>query len=418
MARAALTASLFVLCTLSAPACSKDEACEGAACTDASAMLPPTGDGGAAGFNDGFTDGLTEDEACAMQVARARLGPSKPLDVIFVIDNSASMEDEITAVRDNINAGFAALIEASGADFRVIMLSRFGVLGTNVCIEPPLAGAECSAGLGLAATNGGKFFHYDVNIDSLNPLCKLLERFDEPDESGRTPGGWQEYLRPEAHKAFVLITDDSASCAYEDDDVSVSFGEDGVDPFEDALMFHSALLAKAPEQFGVPPDVRYQFYSFVGLQPSEPESAPYFPHEDLVDLRCDTAASVGLAYQALSVITDSLRYPVCEGRGFDAVFRVLAQNVVESIKAECTFEIPAAPVGQQIDVTTITMRYQSAGQGEAALFEQVASDDACNDHAFYILENRLELCPQACAVVQADTGAEIEVLYDCLTRVQ
>jgi hypothetical protein len=377
---------------------------------DGSAPSPPSGDSG--------PPGLTEDEACAMQVARARRGPSKPLDVIFVIDNSGSMDDEIAAVRDNINASFAALIEASGADFRVIMLSQYGLLGTTVCIEPPLAGAECSAGLGLAATNGSKFFHYDVNVDSLNPLCKMLESFDKPDASGRTPGGWQEYLRPDAHKAFILITDDSASCAYADDDVTVTFGAQGADPFEDALMFHSALLAKAPEQFGVPPDVRYQFYSFVGMRPSEPESAPYFPHEDLVTERCDTAANNGLQYQALSVITDSLRYPVCEGRGFDAVFRVLAQNVVESIKAQCTFEIPAAPPEQQIDVSTISMRYQSAGQGAGVLFEQVTSDDACNDHAFYILENRLELCAQACAVVQADEGAEVEVLYDCLARVQ
>lgn len=354
-----------------------------------------------------------------MQVARARRGPSKPLDVIFVIDNSGSMEDEIAAVRDNINDSFAALIEASGADFRVIVLSKYGVGGTNVCIEPPLAGAGCSDGLGLPSTNGAKFFHYDYPIDSLNPLCKLLEQFDKPDLSGRTPGGWQEYLRPDAHKAFILITDDSAVCAYEDDDVSVSFGATEADPYEDALMFHSALLAKAPEQFGVPPDVRYQFYSFVGLHPSEPENAPYFPHEDLVNERCDTAASNGRSYQALSVITDSLRYPVCEGRGFDAVFRVLAQNVVESIKAECTFEIPPAPEGQQIDRTTISMRYTSGmAQSEPAMFDQVAGDDACSDHAFYISNDRLELCAETCAIVQGNPTAEVEVLYDCLAKVE
>lgn len=412
MARAAAPPSLFVLCValLSVAACSPEEpACQGAACADAG--LPPTGDSG--------SPVLTEDDACAMQVARARRGPSKPLDVIFVIDNSGSMEGEIQAVRDNINGSFAALIEASGADFRVIMLSQFGVLGTDVCIEPPLAASECSAGLGIAGTNGARFFHYNINIDSHNPLCKLLEQFDEPDQSGRTPNGWREYLRPDSHKAFVLISDDSAACSYQDGDVDVLFGGLDADPFADALMFHSALLAKAPEQFGVPPDVRYQFFSFVGMRASEPENAPYFPHEGLVQRPCDSAASVGLQYQALSVITDALRYPVCEGRGFDAVFRVLAQNVVESIKAECTFEIPPAPVDQQIDRTSISMRYQSSlGQGGATMFDQVASDDACSDHAFYILDGRLELCADACAVVQADPGAEIEVLYDCLAQVQ
>jgi len=349
-----------------------------------------------------------------MQVARARRGPSKPLDVIFIVDNSGSMENEIAAVRANINDSFASIIEASGADFRVIVLSKFGPMGTDLCVGPPLASAECGAG--ILATNGERFFHYDLSIDSLNPLCKLLQSFDEPDMSGRTPAGWQEYLRPDAHKAFVLITDDSASCAYEDDDVSVTFGEPEADPFEDALMFHSALLAKAPQQFGVPPEVRYQFYSFVGMQVNA-ASAPYFPHEDLVDSACDTAASQGLAYQALSVITDSLRYPVCEGRGFDGVFRVLAQNVVESIKAECTFELPAAPPEQVIDQSSIRLRYASGAGGEPAELTQVAEAE-CDARSFYVRDERLELCPEACRIVQGDSEAEIEVLYGCMFIVQ
>ena len=35
--------------------------------------------------------------------------------VVIMIDNSGSMEDEIQAVRDNINDSFAALIEASAS---------------------------------------------------------------------------------------------------------------------------------------------------------------------------------------------------------------------------------------------------------------------------------------------------------------
>jgi len=351
-----------------------------------------------------------------MQVARAQRGPSKPLDIVFVIDNSGSMTEEIAAVVANINDSFAAIIAASGADFRVILLSHYGPGGTDVCIGPPLAAAECSAG--LARTNAERFFHYDVTVDSLNPLCKLLETFDKPDQSGRTPGGWQEYLRPQAHNAFLLITDYSAACTYEDHDISLQLGAFEADPFEDALTFHSALLAKAPEQFGVAPDIRYQFFSFVGMEQSEPASAPYFPHQPLIDAPCDTAASVGLGYQALSVITDALRYPVCEGRGFDAVFRVLAQNVVESIKAECTFVIPPAPVEQVIDRSSIRLRYSGARQLEPTELEQVASQDECSDHAFYIQGERLELCAQACALVQGDLDAEVEVLYGCMFRVQ
>lgn len=351
-----------------------------------------------------------------MQVARAERRPGQPLDVVFIIDNSGSMAEEIAAIRRNINDGFAALIAASGADFRVIVVSQYGPSGTDVCIDPPLAGAACDAG--LFATNGPRYFHYDAPVDSLNPLCKLLESFDAPDRSGRSPGGLRDYLRPEAHKALVLITDDSAQCRFDDGEVSLELGARGADPYEDALRFHRALLDKAPDQVGVPPDVRYQLFSFVGLRPSAQATAPYFPHEALVAERCDSAASAGLSYQALSVITDALRYPVCEGRGFDAVFRVLAQSVVESVKAACAFEIPTAPPEQMIDRSSISLRYRSSlGAREVIQLEQV-EEPACHARAFYVQGDRLELCATACTRVQSDPAAEVEVLYGCLARVE
>ena len=155
----------------------------------------------------------------------------------------------------------------------MIVLSQYGPGGPDVCIGPPLAATECSAG--LAGTNGQRFFHYDINIDSFDPLCKLLDTFDRPDTSGRTPGGWQEYLRPAAQKAFVLITDDSAHCMYEDDDVSLMLGEPDADPFEDALMFHSALLARSPEQFGVATD-GVQFFTSSGCRRARPHRRVLF----------------------------------------------------------------------------------------------------------------------------------------------
>jgi hypothetical protein len=389
-----VTASLL----LSALACASEPE---PAAHDAGVTSPP-GDGG--------IPVIGEDAACAMQSARAERRATLPLDIVFVIDNSGSMEDEIAAVRANINLNFAALIEASGADFRVIMLSQYGPAGTSVCIEPPLAGAGCE--LGAVGTNSARFFHYDVLIDSHDAFCKILDTFDRPSMDGRAPLGWQAFLRPDAQKAFVLITDDNASCTLHGD-IEVSFGAAEADPFEDALMFHSALLARSPAQFGMPPDVRYQLYSFVGLSPHEMASQPWFPHEAISEQPCDTAPSPGTSYQALSVITDALRYPVCEGRGFDAVFRVLAQNVVESVKADCTFELPTAPMDQVIDISRISLRYEPGDDGATQQIEQVSDASACHARGFYIADAQLELCSEACTLVQSDPAAQIEVLYGC-----
>lgn len=351
------------------------------------------------------------DAACAMQSAHAQRGPAKRVDIIFVIDNSGSMADEISAVRDNINTNFAQIIEQSGVDYRVILISLYGNGGTSVCIEPPLAGASCEAGLG--STNSDVFFHYNAEIASNDAFCRILDTFDKSDAEQRAPNGWQAWLRSDAEKEFVLITDDSAICSYKRGKINVQFGGEGADPFEDALSFHQALLQKSPEQFGVPPDIKYQFFSIVGLQPNVEPREPYFPYQALNSASCDTAPSPGLSYQALSVVTDALRYPVCDGRGFDAVFQVLARSVIEASKAACVFELPMAPPHQSIDLVTANLEYHPGDGSAVQRFGRVESSDACKNEQSFFVHDRIELCPQACAAVQADPGAEIDILYAC-----
>ena len=115
--------------------------------------------------------------SCGNQVVEAQLIP-KPVDIILTIDNSGSMGEEILGVQNNINNNFAQLIADSGVDFRVVLVSLFGSDGTKVCIDPPLAGATCAAG--LQASTSDVFFHYNLEIDSANSLCQLLVAFDRP----------------------------------------------------------------------------------------------------------------------------------------------------------------------------------------------------------------------------------------------
>jgi hypothetical protein len=396
------------LALLASPGCAASEHCaRGAAghCLDA---------GSAPSNRDASVSTVVDvDAACAAQSIRARRGAPKPVDVIFVIDNSGSMNDEIAQVRANINQQFAAIIEASGVDYRVIMISAFGIGGTNVCIEPPLAGADCQAG--IAATNSDHYFHYSQEIGSNDALCQLLATFTRPDSAQRFPDGWQAALRPEAQKALVMISDDSAHCLYQDGPTRVEIGRDGSDPFDDALTFHQALLAKSSQQFGVPPDIKYQFFSIVGMAPNVPASEPYFPSDGLQPKACDTAPAAGLSYQALSIITDALRYPVCEGRSFDAVFRVLARSVVQASKADCLFELPAAKPGEVIDLSSVNLEYQSSSAA-ARRFSQVATSAACKDDHSFFVRDHIELCPAACALVQADPTPQVDILYGC-TRI-
>jgi hypothetical protein len=399
-----LLTTLLGLCSVAGAlaACTSDRPCSGPGCAQKAAAAAP------ASASDVQRPLVDPEAACAMQSARAERGPAKQVDIVFVVDNSGSMSEEIAAIRDNINRNFAAMVQDSGVDFRVILLSLYGTGGTTICVEPPLAGAPCTDG--LYATNSDVFFHYNVEVASLDALCLLLYTFDHPDPEARAPSGFQEWLRPSAEKVFVVFTDDSAACLYRAGPDRVEFGRAGADPYADALLFHETLLALSPEQFGKPPNARYRFFSIVGLGAQDPPTEPWFPRQSLNPETCETAPSAGLSYQALSIITDALRYPVCEGKGFDAVFRVLARNVIEASKLACVFELPAPPTDQAIDPRSIRIQYANA-DGEPP---QVLEDETtCSARAFYIRDDRIELCPEACLTVQADASTEIDVLYGC-----
>lgn len=402
--RGAATFCLWALaCALSAALGCNSAPCKGEQCKrgtyipDASVALLMT--------DSSIRSVAQPDAACATQSIRAVPGKHRPVDVIFVIDNSGSMSEEIAAVRRNIDQDFASSIEDSGVDYRVIMLSLFGEGSTAVCIDPPLGGAECSKG--LAATNGERYFHYNQEIGSNDALCQILDTLDRGQP--RAPHGFQDWLREDAAKAFVLITDDSARCTYTDDQNQVVIGADGADPFDDALTFHAALRSKSPKFFGG----RYQFFSIVGLSGGSDDPQPLLPYQPLDTTTCSTAPTPGLSYQALSVATDALRYPVCDGRSFDAVFQVIARSVIQTASAECTFQLPDAPKSKMLDLGSVNLEVTTDPAAAPQRFNQVKDGTECKDDHSFFIHDRIELCPNACRVVQTASQPVVNILYGC-----
>ncbi len=366
-------------------------------------------------------------EVCAEQSTEARPGIGKAVDIIFVIDNSGSMNAEIAAVENNINSNFAAIIGGSGVDYRVIMLSIAADSGSYtapVCIGPPLGGAPCIGA--TQPTNGDRFFHYDVGVYSNDAWCIMLSTFTEPDVHGFAPLGWSEWLRADANKAFVIITDDRARCSFYDPSIQETrrFGYEDppdypdLDPARDAVNFDKALLQLSAEHFGTSTERRYLWHSIVGMAAkADDPTIPLYYDDPIEDDVCtaengEHGVAPGEAYQYLSKATGGLRYSVCEGEGFDTVFKALAFGVIAASKAECTFEIPAAPEGQVIDLDTVIVEY-TGNQGTTQQFGQVQGLAACNASSFYIANDKIELCPLACSTVESDDHAKVNVLFSC-----
>ncbi|MCB9586354.1 MAG: hypothetical protein H6718_13205 [Polyangiaceae bacterium] len=375
------------------------------------------GNGGGIGVDAAGDGALTEDSACESRTSEATRR-KKPIDIIFVIDNSGTMGGEIEAVQNNINVNFANIMEASDLDYRVIMLSKHGRLWTeSVCIEAPLSGIP-AGGCTPPPTepvNSSKFFHYSRGIGSHDSLCKILDTFRRGDEFDLAPNGWEQWLRQDSFKIFVEVSDDGVSCSSSSVGKSFDDHDDIAGGTTVGDKFDLALRTLSPEMFGDPQGERnYQFYSIIGLKGNTPETDPWLPSAPIQDARCtDGSAGPGTGYQQLSIMTGALRYPSCENASFDAIFQAIAQGVVITSKVSCEFAIPAAPEGEAIDLDSIVVGYTPGGGGAEQRYTQVSGADACTSDAFYIEDDHILLCPDACSMVQADDAAKINVLFDC-----
>ena len=140
------------------------------------------------------------------------------MDVVFVLDNSCSMTTEMVAIQNNINLNFAQIIASSGIDYRVIVIGEHGPTSDqSLCISPPLGGKPCTGVLANTApsNNPPVFYHYDRDdVESTDGWCKMLDWYKKPDRYNLAPGGWSEWLRKEALKTFVMVTDDRMSCSW------------------------------------------------------------------------------------------------------------------------------------------------------------------------------------------------------------
>src|SRR4051812_5538639 len=211
-------------------------------------------------FGSSGTPGQTSsgDPTCAATTAKTE---KAKVDIIFTIDDSGSMTEEMVQIKTNVN-NFASKIGGVGLDYVVIFIVKKGTSGNTICVPPPLAGASC-------ADNPPTFFHVNQDVQSNDSLSLILSTYDSQ---------WKSHLRPEATKVFIEVTDDESSLSY--------------------TSFDSQLLAKAPAgMFGTAAKRNYVFHSII----SKPASATA-PSSSM----CSTAANTSLQYQQLSLLTGGL----------------------------------------------------------------------------------------------------------------
>jgi hypothetical protein len=393
-------------------------------------VLAAAGSGGSvsASANDNLIDGLVDGQppppngpisikdACVMNQAQAQL-IKQAVDIIVLLDNSGSMEDEAAAVEGNININFASVLASSDVDYRVILISRHrrgprdgggGEASTSICVQAPLSGlSSCDAAPEPVFSE--RFYQYSTKIESDDSFDVALDTYEPPfddddreDKFDNAAQGWSEWLRPGAKKVFLEVTDD-------DEDMAVA-------------SFVQQLQQLAPQHFGTDPaHPSFVFHSIVGLAEKDPPTAAWLPDEAITEQKCTgndgDVTSAGETYQELSRLTGGLRFPLCQFDAYDVVFQRIAQDVVLTRNVACDFPIPPPPPGLELNLDNIAISYSSGSAGTTAQLGQAPSANACQDNAFYIAGGRLNLCPGSCASIRSDPLAAVSVLFTCESQI-
>lgn len=286
------------------------------------------------------------------QMAQVKLGPA---DIVWIIDGSASMFDELAAVQENIEA-FATSIAAAGIDHHVVML----------------AGGDLAANTKLGM-DPAHYLFVPSAVGSNNALDLLLAQYDQ----------YKAFLRPEASLNFVVVTDDNSFTA-------------GAD-------FKAQMEMVAGKKF--------MFHAIAS------ESVDGLPCTGAcgIPLVCG-AFSPGIEYYSLADSTGGQKISICTA-DWSQVFGPLQKAVIESAPLPCDYAIPAPPAGESLDPNKVNFDF-SAPSTPKMTFPHAASQSACADKVAWYYDDpnaprQIKMCPAGCQAISA--GGTIEIRLGCET---
>jgi hypothetical protein len=302
-----------------------------------------------------------------------------PVDLIFAIDQSESMDGEIALVKKSINR-LTDLLSATKLDYQVVMIARPGLDTYGVCIPPPLGNEGCGDNL-------PRFKRSAQEVLSKDALAIYLKTYDSTDPLLN----WSKYIRTNSLKAFVPVTDDDATQP---------------PPAPYWQTFDQQILARGDGTFGSSADRNYAFYPIIGAHIGDPT------------VKCSTeVVSNGEQYLQLAKLTNGKHFPVC-ATDYGPIFTEMADEIIGRVI--CAQPLPPPPPGQMLDPGRVNVRHV-ASDGKRTDF---VKDDSkpCNEGAngwqFNADKTKILLCGDACKTARANAGGRVDVEFGCLTRVR
>ncbi len=343
---------------------------------DASAVDGGDGDTGSFVVPDTGTPSpdaiLDPDAGCASAEAAAT---KQPVDIIMIIDQSGSMDAESVQVQNNINK-LSSYLASTGLDYRVVMIAGMPGNGSlPMCVPPPLAGASC-------ASKPPRFRAVNQHVESWDALKLILQTYDSTDPAKK----WSDFLRYNAVKVFIPITDDDP--------------DDSFIPEPVATNFDNEILKRGGGTFGTKSKRKYIFYPICGVSPGSDTT------------KCSSAVNTGPILVELAKMTKGKPYSVCEP-SYEPVFKDIGKAIASSVA--CEILVPPPPAGETFDPDKVNVIYKDSGGGVTTIPRDESSEcfDAANGWQYNEDKTKILLCGDHCAYAKSDPGAVITVAFGC-----
>lgn len=379
-------------------------------------------DGDGDGDNNTNANGDTgateiEFEEC-VGVSEGAQNTREPADILFVIDNSKSLYDEIAMVRANMNA-FSSRIMESGVDPHIVIVSCLpgecsttgsrsssGSTSYGICIDPPLGAADGCKYINdnpdtdnpnepvTPDSNLPVYKHISVRVPSMKGLQWLINTYE--DNNSLTTQGWHHMIRENSIKHVVVVSDD---------------GDQNT-----AESFDAAFTALSPKL------ANYQFHGIFAYSAKDlaaPESpcatyaAPASPNE--------TPPILWDTYSDLVTMTHGVSSDLC-AQNFDPIFDALGNTVIVSSKINCEWTIPTPPNDMVLNPALVNVEFKKTAD-EPYIVGNIPSKEFCDEvsNGWYYdtpaNPSKILVCPNTCEWFQTNPGAQLNIEFGCATDV-
>ncbi len=325
------------------------------------------------------------------------------VDIVWVVDNSGSMGDEVAKIRTNLNNSFLSIIEASNLSWNLMMVTERGTGGEAICVDSPPAGPLC-------ADAPPRFYHVNCQVQSTDALVNLAYAYDAilPPFTpfGSTLCGfpampgfplappektWNNFSRLNATKVFIIVTDDESDAQAAD--------------FDNWLLN----TAQPAGVFGSVADRRYILHGILGMDANNPNAT--------CSSSTNSAVEPGLVYQSLATLTGGMVASICED-DWSPVFQDIADSIVTRLG--CEYPVPEPPDGQTLSENGVNVIYTPGEAGSSA--ETIPRDNTagCADGAdgwqWNDAKDKILLCGATCERIKNDPDGKVEIKFGCDTE--